>query len=336
MKILKISILLMISYLFLFSSCKEENKELTGKFTFLKGQVYLNDAKSKMGATIKSNDTITVKGKSSAVIQFSDSALITLKSNTVLKVNNLLRTKTGKPIVDLLQVKGTSFNKIVPGKAKYSLRTPTVVAGVRGTSFKLTITKSKKVQIQLLRGKVAIAPVGKAAEKSESTILEANQKISASENGITKSVKLSKIERKELSTLNEIKVLPKEKLSKVNTKSNEKQNEEVVPAKVSKAVYKMLEDEAATEKVITKELKKAGINIKEEVTKDKVKKKKEKLTLSELRKKYGKISRVTTKDGRTYVGVFKQAGKKMSVRTVTKKVYIKVNNIGKVEPVQVK
>jgi len=316
-------------------NCKEKNQtnadQLHGTITFLRGTVDLNGNSPKIGQIVAGKDKITTKENSSAVIQFSTSAIITLESNTSVEIVKLMQgDENGKPAIDIAQNNGSTFNKIVPGKADYRIHTPTITAGVRGTSFSVETTSDKESSIRLFKGKVALqkpadidmtnTAEGKVAEEPE-IILEAGNKISVKNDVIEKPVTMETKELEKLEKLNEIALLPKENIEKIESasKESEKQMEEVqkeIPVVVPVETQKALNIEVKVPETEKKEAPAASAP--------------KEITLDDLRKKYGKLSKISTNDGRTFIGYFNQVGGSMEIMTTKGKVTINVSQIEKI------
>jgi len=126
------------------------------------GAVYLNGAVAGMDNSIMPGDVITTSDKSSAIIQFGDISLLSLKDNTKLTIDKLFFEKR---TIHFLQETGRTFNKIMR-KTDYRITTPTLIAAVRGTSFSLSIEKDTgKTRIGVLNGTVVVNKVKGAEEK---------------------------------------------------------------------------------------------------------------------------------------------------------------------------
>jgi hypothetical protein len=308
------------------AGCKEKSKsaaaEMHGTITFLRGSVLLNQAPAQIGTMVKMSDSIEVKDKSTAVVQFSTNAMITIESNTNLVIKNLVQGDNGVPTIALDQSRGSTFNKIVPGKANYSVNTPTITAGVRGTAFRVNSSEGEKgTEIELFTGKVALIKDGDMADKTAEgvkpveTILEAGHKIVVTETEIKEPVRLKEEEIKNLERLNDIAMLPEKKLDKIEkieTLSQEEATEiekdlvnQIVPEESQKILIQMEEEQAEPE-----------------------------ITLEDIKKQYGSLSKVTTKDGKTYVGAFKQVGGKFEIYTVKGKQVVLATDIAKVQQLE--
>jgi len=284
---------------------KDQTSLDSAKFTYVKGDVLVSGKPATLGQTVSKDATIEVKNNSMAVLQFSSSASITLKANSVLSIANLSKNDCGKPVIELSQSSGASFSKIAKGQSEFSIKTPTAVAGVRGTSFELTVGNGKTTQIKLLEGKVAVikATEGQTAEAikeemAQATVVEAGQKIEVDAKAVSKPAEITEGEKTSLQAMNTVEIAP------VSGKV-------VVPESVEKYATG-----AATSASLT------------DAAKPEVKK----LTLADIKAKYGRIAKIQTKNGKEYVGYFNQQGAEMTIQTVDGQVRVPVANVQKVTP----
>lgn len=288
----KLAILISVGlFAFAVIGCKEGDKSsMRGVFTFVKGTVTNNGQVAKLGDAVKEGDLLISQKKSTAVVQFSSGALVTLRSTSELKVSALSQDKNGKKIVALSQKKGSTFSKIVSSEnVDYSISAPTLTAGVRGTSFGLNVSKDGSTEIKLLKGKVAVAPdKAKAGSEAKELLLSSGNKIKVTgSRGISEPQKLTSKDTKELSSMNKIELVP---------------NVEKAPKAVSIS--------AEVSEVISAEV--------------------QEYTLKDLEKEYGKISKIVTKSGKIYVGNFAQKGGHMVVRTTDGQFSVPSNQVEKV------
>ncbi len=269
------------------------------KFTFIKGDVTVGGKTASLGQNVNKDANIEVKANSMAIIQFSDAASITLKANSALSIADLATDASGKPVVELTQTSGSSFSKINKGRSEYAIKTPTAVAGVRGTSFELTVGDGKITYVKLLEGKVALTKNSTAPAGSEALVLEAGQKAEVSEKGLTKATELTESERASLQALDSVQI-------------SEKQSNAVVPESVSRHATGETDSAAAT-----------GTSGHAE-----------KRTLAEIKAKYGRVATIQTKDGKEIIGFFNQQGQNMVVQTTDGEVVIPVAKVQKVTPMR--
>ena len=280
---------------------KEQASLDSAKFTYVKGDVLVSGKPATLGQTVSKDATIEVKNNSMAVLQFSSAASITLKANSVLSIANLSKNDSGKPVIELSQNTGSSFSKIAKGQSEFSIKTPTAVAGVRGTSFELIVGNGKTTQIKLLEGKVQVAKADATKEEmAAAPVVEAGQKVEATEAGVAKPVEITEAEKSSLQAMNTVEIAPAS--GKV-----------VVPESVEKYATGASTSASLTEAAAAKpEVKK--------------------LTLADIKAKYGRIARIETKSGKAYVGYFNQQGDQMTIQTVDGQVRVPVASVQKVTP----
>lgn len=295
---------------------KSPEQDLAGKITFLKGtDVTVNNHPAKLGMTVGKNDWIRLKKGNMVVIQFGKNALSTLKDDCEVKVSQLAPGADGKPDIKLFQKKGFSFNKVKPGTTNFSVKSPTAVAGVRGTVFSLQI-ENGRTRVHLLRGKVRTTPVEKGKEvASKSVDIETGQSVELdSQKGTSKVAKISAKAEAALKAFDKVKII--DKIDEVNL-NNATKLQELQPGKI-------IEEKAL------ETLEKA--DGKDEAKAAPAPAKKKNLTLAQIKAKYGSLSVVKTKDGKKYIGAFEQKGAYMQIITTKGVVKIPSSNLAKVLP----
>ncbi|MCP4136260.1 MAG: FecR domain-containing protein [bacterium] len=336
----KLSIIMIFSFILCISvSCKkEQTKEAAphGTITFTAGDVLLNKKEALVGDQVTKQNTVTTGKESIAVIQFSQTALITVKSDSEVTMESFFTKKGADEELTISQSRGTSFSKVLKKGTKYQVKTPTIVASVRGTSFEVAMS-GEKAQVSLLKGKLDVAPIKAGKVEIENTIaVEDGFTIEITEYKIEKPVEIPAEEKSALEQFDKIALLPD--IEKVEKIREEKEKTPEKPAETdsleqisSQVVPKILKLEII--KIEQKEEAKRVEESKDEPEKDAkadnpaVKKKP---TIADLKKKYGTLSRIKTKDGKEYIGAFSQTGSKMEINTVNGKVSIDSKNVGKI------
>ena len=98
-------------------------------------------------------DIIKTDDKAQAVIQISDRDVISISENSELQIKQVQQSRE----VALFLRKGEVLSKVTKLSKgdQYIVRTPTLIAGVRGTSFSVTAHKSEE-KISVLSGKVVL------------------------------------------------------------------------------------------------------------------------------------------------------------------------------------
>jgi len=270
-----------------------------GIITFSTGEVSLNSIKALPGFEVKSGDTITTSVKSSAVIQIGETGIIVLKENSALKVEHLIISE-GKTTLDTTLDKGYIFNKLMKQSGSYKVKSPSVTAAVRGTSFSVSADDKGNSDVKLLSGSVDVTH----KTSGKSMVLAEKETVSASIESITASEKLTGADESKMMLLDTIKTLPSEKI--YDLKKGVKSDEVIVPD--------------AAIPVITE-----ADEIKDEETSPEI-------TLVDIEKRYGALSRVKLSSGKEYIGSFRQAGDKIEIITVKGKVKVPAASVSGVEP----
>lgn len=349
-------IILVVSLLalpFFFSSCGQKEKtpkaSLKGVITFTKGQAFINGNPAKTGKTVQQSDVLRTQEKSMLVVQFSQKAIITIRSNSLLRVQDLQTKKDGGQSLQVFMKEGTVFNKILrkeKGKDEFQVYTPSAVAGVRGTSFSVTV-KDDQMNVRLLKGKVALRRITRKAEttdgnkeddiaklseqskqnvdNSEEIVLTAGEKIRVSSEKVEKKESLEVTEKTRLEEFDKIAFADDQKIEQVIEKSKEGKSSEEIQKEVIPEVIPPKIIENIQEQIILDTLDPAT-----DALEEKGEAKKPRMTIDQLRAKYGKLSRVNTKDDKEYIGAFKQVGGNVEVQTINGKVRIPVGNIQRV------
>lgn len=159
---MKFNVIISVLVLFL-SSCKETEQSLS-IITFTNGNVMVNDIKASAGMILKVNDVIKTDKASCALIQINNRVMIVIQENTEINICQLeIANHKADGIIEVHF--GEIFSKIIKGSNGYSVRTPTIVAAARGTSFSISYNNiSGSSSVSLLEGRLSIVSV---KEKSE-------------------------------------------------------------------------------------------------------------------------------------------------------------------------
>jgi len=171
MKVTKNFIKMIIIFYFVSAAIYCGNKDTTttqsaeNEFSF-QVQFFIGDVKIIKGETetsvtqgdqVNINDIIITKSKSYVDILYGTSGIIRVNENSKISIaaiaddkNNdtIMNMEKGKILAAVSKLKGTKFN----------VKTPTVVASVRGTSFSVENDKSG-AKVTVVKGTVSAAPV---------------------------------------------------------------------------------------------------------------------------------------------------------------------------------
>ena len=158
-----------------------------GIFMVVKGDVLVQskDNKSqpaKVGLKVLVGDTVRSAIDSRAKIVMSDRNVIHLSPSTTIKIEKYETGASKNVEIGLSQGKvRTDVEQVYDGeKTKFLIKTPTAVAGVRGTQFITSYdTKTNLTEVITLRGQVALSSLATSAmvlvKKGESTSMKKGQ-----------------------------------------------------------------------------------------------------------------------------------------------------------------
>jgi hypothetical protein len=179
-----ICLLALLAIITVLSACKKEPEKVTVQFSV--GNAKIVSASGEKAATsgdVVSHDDSIVTGPSSIVdLNFGTKGVIRITENSLVKMA-ALQANTGNEQVEFDMKKGKIF--VIMSKlskeTSFSVKTPTTLAAIRGTSF-MIVCDPKLSKISVLKGKVLVqlAKEGKLAENIEK-MLEANKKVIVSE-----------------------------------------------------------------------------------------------------------------------------------------------------------
>jgi len=271
---------------------------INGVVTFAAGEAMLNDKAAQMGCAVKQGDRLLTKSKSAMTVQFGAIGILALRENSEIVVEKSI-SKNGFNEINLSQKVGNTFHKLTKGQGTYTVVTPTAVASVRGTSFGISITEEGKTGVKLLSGSLAVKPAeqGVAVKDKPETVLASGQMVEAARGGLTQPSPIAESEKKELEVLDHIEIIPLEKLPEFQQKKQ---------GVIAPPVIQVLTGSGDAQTV--------------------------KVTLAEIRSKFGPLSKVKLKSGQEYIGAFRQLGGTMEIITVQGKVRVPSANVDQVLP----
>ena len=144
--------LYIFSLALLIANCSRQPQQLRGVITFTYGYFKINDKYAGVGDRVYTNDILETEPNSFAVVQISQTAIITLHSNTKLKLNKLVIDKDKSQIIELYLEKGNIFNKLIKKGTGYSVKSLTATASARGTAYEV-ISDGNKNKIKTSKRK---------------------------------------------------------------------------------------------------------------------------------------------------------------------------------------
>jgi hypothetical protein len=156
---------------------------MDGKVTFVYGDVKIQKNESAEWVALNSGNTVSrgssiQTGKASSVeITFGDRNSIFIKSNTILGIAasekkgpsytlNNFYLKSGRAITKIKEATGSDSRIII--------NTPSAVASVRGTEFRVSVDQAESMRTEVLTGTVGVSAMKKTVElnKGEGTYVQ--------------------------------------------------------------------------------------------------------------------------------------------------------------------
>ncbi len=170
-------------------------QQMYGIFMVVKGTVKIQNASkqvsdAKVGAKIFEGDMVTTLTDARAKIVMSDRNVINVNPDTQLQITKYQNdTASGKKNVELNLLNGKVRNNVEQtydgDKSKFLIKTPTAVAGVRGTQFMAGFDKKTQMtSIVTFKGAVSLATISASGQilgapvmvnKGEMTVVTPNQ-----------------------------------------------------------------------------------------------------------------------------------------------------------------
>lgn len=165
-------------------SCANKSKESTtltvhsvfgdAKMVSLNGERQL-----ALGDTIAQNDTVRTGSSSIIDIVYGTSGIIRINENSQVKMTSLFGGEgANQSRMDMANGKVfVTVSKLAKGSS-FEVASPTTIAAVRGTSFRVTADETSS-RIDVLSGRIKVNPVkeGKVIEEVE-TVIESNSTVS--------------------------------------------------------------------------------------------------------------------------------------------------------------
>lgn len=188
-------VLLVVASMAFIGSCKKPVEEYA-TIAFSIGEVTKNGVAAVIGDAISQNDVIVTGAISSCDIKIGES-IIRVKENSKAVMAQLLRTD-GQDNTTLSLDVGKIIckpKKLLKGES-FLVKTPTAVAGVRGTNFSVEADVNKTTRIKVFDGKVAVVKRVKSVEEHIDTIIEAAPAVEEKEKIVITADDVKKVEKK--------------------------------------------------------------------------------------------------------------------------------------------
>ncbi len=163
---------LLFSALILVVSCSSGEKEVDyAVVSFFIGDVKLNEKAINIGDQIKQSDVVSTADRSSCDVKVGGS-IIRIKENSKLEFAALLNKDSENTVLGLEKGKMLCKPKKLLKDDSFTVKTPTAVAGVRGTQFTIETDVNNTTRIKVFDGKVKVAKRIEAFEDKVEQVLE--------------------------------------------------------------------------------------------------------------------------------------------------------------------
>ena len=161
----------LILFFNLISGCSKRPDEFASVMFFM-GDVFCNEAAIEIGASLKQNDVIKTSGLSFCDIKLGDS-LVRIKEKTTVVLSSLIQSDGNENIgLELSLGKMLCKPKKLLKSEQFTVKTPTAIAGVRGTSFTVEADANKTTRIKVFEGSMKIGRRVKQFEEYEKEVVD--------------------------------------------------------------------------------------------------------------------------------------------------------------------
>ncbi|RPI95288.1 MAG: hypothetical protein EHM32_05810 [Spirochaetales bacterium] len=201
---------LSVSFAFSCANKSKESMTLTVNSVFGDAKVISQKGERQLalGDTIAQNDTVLTGSSSIIDIVYGTSGIIRINENSQVKMTSLFGGEgANQSRMDMANGKVfVTVSKLAKGSS-FEVASPTTIAAVRGTSFRVTADETSS-RIDVLSGRIKVNPVkeGKVIEDVE-TIIESNSTVSLDAKAVDRIVD----EKKEI----EVAVLREEEITAI-------------------------------------------------------------------------------------------------------------------------
>lgn len=140
---------------------------------------------ANLGQQLFQSDTVVTGSSASADLAIQGYGVVKIGANSRVQVQKLTQDASGSQAeLNLERGNVASFINRQGGRDSYAVHTPTAIAGVRGTSFMVSVDTAAsgqpRVKVAVLDGSVAVALPGQAEiilEKNSQIAIEGNQRM---------------------------------------------------------------------------------------------------------------------------------------------------------------
>ena len=222
------------------------NNNINACIIFSSGDVKLFRTGTETGAlpgnSIQEGDKISTGDRSLIVIQISDRHIVRVSSNSALEFRSIAKGSD----VKLYLEKGEVISKVsrLEKNENYMVKTPTVIAGVRGTEFSVSVS-AKEERVAVLKGNVAVNFITeeKKLKRDEAIAAGGNTVIikKVSDDTLIETITIIKREEENIKKISDIELLPD--LNNIKKEDLDKKQELIKKVEVDLAKELPVQDE---------------------------------------------------------------------------------------------
>lgn len=151
-KLIAFSFILILA-LIVYPLANGQGESTKARIIFIKGSVLLNGKKAKKGDELKLKDKLETKDKSLCIFKVGSKNIFKIKDNARL-IYNITGEKGSHIKLEKGYMGGIVKYKKILAKDEFKINTPTLIAGVRGTSFAINVESDKQVYFCTCNGTV--------------------------------------------------------------------------------------------------------------------------------------------------------------------------------------
>lgn len=144
--------------------------ELTGEATIIERNTE-HERVAVKGKILWDNDIIRTAADSNATLQFVDGSKILIQADSEMKMERLMSYgATGMADTKVRLESGRSHNNVIPHSgpgSRFEISTPSAIAAVRGTEYRISAEKSGESRAEVLTGAVGVDSSGESRDVPE-------------------------------------------------------------------------------------------------------------------------------------------------------------------------
>ncbi len=125
---------------------------LSGVLEYLEGDVFINNVEANFGDTVRDSDTLRTGSDSYCEVVFGERNIFRLEENTIVRIDwarsniNITEGSIGAVF--------TKLDKFLTREKDFTLTSPSMVAGIRGTVFFIRVEDSRNTYLCLCNGEL--------------------------------------------------------------------------------------------------------------------------------------------------------------------------------------